>query len=104
MAFTGKENHSVSLAEASSQTSAFRNKAAEGAVIGGFFGRDALKKVLDQTNCIGIRYYYAEKEDGTPTLVIAGVNKDGNDIEQGELLELSYPCPPFCSNSNSLNS
>ncbi len=101
---TGKEDHSISLADAAKFTARFRAKAEKGTVIGGYFGRDAIEKILAQEGCIGIRYYFAETDDGKPTLVLVGVDADGNDMAKGVLAEVSWPCPPFCGEQNTLNS
>ena len=37
-------------------------------------------------------------------ILIVGVNADGNDLYEGNLMELSVICPPFCSTNNPLNS
>lgn len=102
MEFTGKEQHSISLDEAARMTARYREKVEKGAIIGGYFGREAIEKILAQEGCVGIRYYYAEKDDGTPTLVLVGVDKEGNDLVHGAVSELSWPCPPYCGKSNPL--
>lgn len=45
---------------------------------------------------MGIRYYFAEQDDGIPEIVIVGVGKDEKDLANGMMLELSIPCPPRC--------
>jgi hypothetical protein len=104
MPLTENENHSIPLNEASKMTANYRTSAPTGAPLGGFFGKNALQQMLNQQNCIGMRYYYGEKDDGTPVLVLVGVDTNGNDLVEGAILEWSNPCPPFCGNSNALNS
>jgi len=134
MKLTGKENHKISLEEARRFTSVYRAEKAQfmtpdnikhkEAKKGGFFGKDAIIELLNQPDCIGIRYYYGRSDDGMKNLILVGVNKEGNDIlpkpaepsaatdttenmdiqtPQGEssenkgiILEKSLPCPPFC--------
>jgi hypothetical protein len=65
-------------------------------VTGGVFARSAFDKILSQPGVIGIRYYYAQTADGTPTLVLAGVNSLGVTMTTGAVEDASYVCPPFC--------
>jgi hypothetical protein len=109
MACTGKEDHSIGLADASELTSNYRASLGTGdsPIIGGYFGGDAISAILAQDGCIGIRYYYGLDESGTspvPVLIIVGVDGDCNDMTDGLLAERSTPCPPICGSSNSLNS
>jgi len=102
--FTGKENHLISLVEAGTLTKAYREGVARGTVKGGFFGRNIYDKILSQLGCVGVRNYFAAYNDGTPTLVLVGVDERGNDIVEGLLGEDILPCPPFCGHDNFLNS
>jgi len=104
MAFTGSEDHSISLEEASQFTANFRKTSNTGEKIGGFFGAETFKKILDQAEVVGIRYYYGKNDDGRPVIVLCGVDANGDDLYQGELAEASQPCPPYCSEENPLNS
>lgn len=99
--FTGKENHFITLSEANAMTMSFRRSVPQGSVIGGFFGKDALESLLSQSEVVGMRAYYAYEENGSPTLVLVGVNNDGNDMTEGVLLERWFPCPPFCPHQES---
>lgn len=69
---------------------------------GGMFYRDVFDKILAQKGCVGLRYYYAKTDDGTPTLVVVGVDSSGNDMTSAAVAERTYPCPPFCDNQTSL--
>jgi len=104
MKFTGKEDHSISLESASQWTKNFRTTAAKEAVLGGFFGKDAMETLLAQKGAVGFRYYYALDDNEQPVLVLVGVDEDGNDLYDGALMEVSRPCPPYCSAANPLNS
>ena len=94
--FTGKEDHSITLAEAKKLTKKYRVKAGPGASLGCFFSKKALQEILDQDDCVGIRHYYGESKDGNPVLVLVGVTADGGDMTAGVLVELGFPCPPKC--------
>ena len=102
--FTGNEPHDISLADASRLTKRFRDSVAEDAIKGGFFGRLAFEKILVQDGCVGIRCYFAAFDDGSPTIVMTGVTREGNDIWDGVVNEDILPCPPYCGATNSLNS
>lgn len=73
-------------------------------MIGGYFGKAALKKLLAQPECIGARYYFGREDDGKPVIVLLGVDRAGRDLLDGVLLDLSMLCPPFCADINLLNS
>lgn len=104
MAFTGNENHDISLADAAQLTENYRTTSPPASTLGHYFGRAAIEAILAQGDCVGIRIYYAKKNDGTKQLVITGVSADENDMYNGVLAEKSYPCPPRCSSLNPLNS
>jgi hypothetical protein len=104
MAFTGKEEHSITLGEASKLTANYRRRAGKGAVTGGYFSREAIERILKQEGCVGLRYYFAETDDGRPTLILVGVDAQGEDLIGGFLVDLALPCPPHCSSRNPLNS
>jgi hypothetical protein len=94
--FTGKENHQIDLVKALKLIKNHETNSNEQKMKGGYIGRDAIEKVLAQQGCTGIRYYYAQNDDGTPTIVIFGVDVKGTDIQTGVLLDVVWPCPPFC--------
>jgi len=103
--FTGNENHEISLNEAAEMTQRFRdNLPVIDYTIAEYFGKSALEDLLNQQDCIGIRVYYGIDSDMKKHLVIVGVNDEGNDLYEGNLMELSINCPPICSTSNPLNS
>jgi hypothetical protein len=102
MPFTGDEKHRIGLSEAAQLTAGYRQSAETDAILGFFFGKTALANVLKQDGCVGIRIYYAIK-DGQPNLVLVGVSADGEDLQDGYILELALPCPPFCPVSSELN-
>lgn len=103
MMFTGNEDHSISLEDASALTANFRNSAGQGAVLGGYFSKTIIQDLLDQQDCVGLRYYYGKDNDGVPQLVISGVNAAGEDLYNGALGNRSMPCPPYCGPWNPLN-
>lgn len=103
MSFTGKEDHDFPLKTAAEWTANYREKNPN-AIKGHYFGENAIKKILAQKECVGIRIYYALDEKGVQQLIITGVDKHENDLFNGLLAERSTPCPPFCGIKNPLNS
>lgn len=103
MSFTGNENHSITLDEASAWTKTYR-VANPQALKGHFYGKTALQNILNQTGCVGIRAYYAIDNNGQKQLILVGVDANENDLYNGLLAERSRPCPPYCGSNNVLNS
>lgn len=93
---TGQENHSISLAEAERLISNHRQTLLPGDVRSEMFGREAIARILDQKDCAGLRIHYARRDDGTPVLVLIGVDRYGVDITSGEIVEHGFLCPPMC--------
>jgi hypothetical protein len=100
MSFTGNEDHSISLQDAVALTSRYQQRNPN-AVKAEFFGRDAIKAILDQEGCVGIRIYYGLDENGKNHLVLVGADADENDLHEGVLAERAQQCPPICPTNNS---
>jgi hypothetical protein len=99
-----KSNHRITPAEAGLLTAQYRRHATIGAPKGGMFWKEPVEALLSQERCVALRFYYAEYDDGKPTLVFVGVDEQGKDILDGVMLDLVWPCPPFCDVPNVLNS
>jgi hypothetical protein len=69
---------------------------------GGFFARSAFDKILAQPGVAGIRYYYAQNDNGTPTLILVGVDAKGQEMQTGAIMERALLCPPFCGSASEL--
>ena len=104
MSFTGNEDHSITLAEASAWTANYRETIPAGDTLGNYFGGEAISAILAQTDCVGMRIYYAIDDNGKKQLVICGVDASGNDLYTGLLAERSIKNPPFPVSANPLNS
>ena len=102
MAFTGNEDHEMSLEEAAKLTKNYRDSVGADAMLGGFFGKTAVSAILNQTGCVGMRIYNGLLKDGKATYVLVGVNAAGEDLEDGEIAEIILPCPPNCPVSSTL--
>jgi hypothetical protein len=59
--------------------------------------------LLDQAGCAALRVYQARNVDGSAATVLVGVDEQGNDMTDGDLLERQFPCPPYCSDPDGLN-
>jgi len=103
MPFTGEEDHSISLGDAAQLTKNYRTSAGAGAVLGGYFSKAALEGILSQDGNVGIRVYFAQIASGTKTIVLVGVNEDGEDLTEGEIAEHPIACPPYCPVASELN-
>ena len=53
--FTGKEDHSISLEDASKMTRNFQLQTTPDQIIGGFFGKDAVLAIISQEGAVGLR-------------------------------------------------
>jgi hypothetical protein len=96
---TGNENHQVDLVTAVRFIKNHKSNLKASTIKGGFFGRNAFDKILAQPGVVGIRYYYAQTDDGLPTLVLVGVDEKGQDMQTGLLMERALGCPPWCNDS-----
>lgn len=104
MNFTGDENHAITLEEASALTARYRATANAGDAKAEYFGKQSLISLLSQNACVGVRIYYGVDADNVKKLVLVGVDAEGNDLYEGDLMERGVLCPPICSADNPLNS
>ena len=96
MAFTGNEEHTVTLEEAKELIANYQESEGAEDILACYFGKTFLLSVLNQEGCVGIRIYNGRKEDGKLEFVIVGVDSDGEDLKEGILGNRSAPCPPYC--------
>lgn len=102
MSFTGNEGGPIDISVAAELTKNYRNAVKQGAIKGGFIGRNNIEKLLSG-NSKGIRYYYGQNADGSPELILVGADENENDILD-LIIDLAAKCPPNCSSNNPLNS
>ena len=93
----------ISLPDAAAQTRAFRRGKPSKLGDSVAFNADPVKSILSQPGCVGIRCYRALAKDGSDTLVLVGVDANGDDMTAGILVNNALPCPPFCSGDDALN-
>jgi hypothetical protein len=103
--FDGHEDHVVPLSYAMSLTKNFREATGNdpSTILGEYFGKDALIQALNQEHCVGLRVYYGKQDDGTPALVLVGVDNTGTDMTNGLVLETGWICPPYCGDGTNLS-
>ncbi|MBP5994230.1 MAG: hypothetical protein KA736_00890 [Crocinitomicaceae bacterium] len=104
MSFNGNEGDFITLREGSEMTKSYRDTIQPGEVIGVFMGKEKIKAILDQSECKGIRFYFAVNDKGENTLVLVGADSNQNDMVNGLIADNGFPCPTICGISNSLNS
>ena len=100
--FPGAEKHEISLKEAKEHIQRHKKNPIHPKYHGGMFDRGAIDKILAQPGCKGLRIYQGKNEDGTPSLVLVGVDSAGKDLTQGAVMEMQMPCPPWCDSSSEL--
>ena len=100
----------ISLAEAKEMTqnyrssTSFRENGDQRAIL---FGKENIKKILNQEGCTSIRIYYGKKnETNDASLILIGVDDAGNNIIQDSngqeafILDFGMPCPKVCPDGN----
>ena len=103
MAFDGTEGQQITLAAGATMTADYRDNAGSGAINGIFIGRDHIEAILDQSDCMGIRIYFAINGDGENTVVLVGADSSEDD-QLDIIVNTGIKCPPECGRSNDLNS
>lgn len=78
-------------------------------LIAHFFGYQIINQILNETDCIGIRMYYALNDAGVQQILLVGVNSKGQNILPlsstggremdggATVADASFPCPTYCS-------
>lgn len=69
---------------------------------GGFYGRNKINSLLNQTDCVGIRYYYA-LSNGKLVITLVGEDKTGECLSDTVVIDEGPLCPPWCPGSNALD-
>lgn len=92
----------ISLDEAKVMTAAHRANNTTG-VLAHHYDKDLVLQVLNQTGCTGLRMYHGIEND-THVMVLVGTDSNGDDMENGVILERGTLCPPRCPKKNNLNS
>lgn len=89
----------ISLEEAKEYTHAFQEDKPN-AIKSFYVGAKKLQRILEQEDCMGVRIYNGRTTDtdhkNKTNLVLVGVNKKGEDMTDGIILENLAPCPYSC--------
>ncbi len=96
-------SHEISLQEASELTARYQENLPTGQPKGGFFGKQAVQRLLDHPECVGLRFFFGAHKDGKRAVVGLCVDKFGAEMFYGPAVDLSIVCPPICSSVNLLN-
>jgi hypothetical protein len=92
----------ISLGEAVKFTHAFQERNPE-ATKAYYAEKKLVESLLQQIGCAGIRIYNGYDPDSNKAnLVLVGVDKNGNDMTEGIILENLKFCPPDCPKNSSL--
>jgi hypothetical protein len=102
MSFTGNEDHTIPVRDAAEMNKRFRDEYPDQPK-GIYFSQSTLSDIMEQSGCVGIRFYFALDSDYKMRLTFCGVQEDENDIlsivGDGGML-----CPPHCGSADQLNS
>jgi len=88
-----KRDHRISLEQGFALIERHR-KQHPGSIQSFTFDRSIFADILAQPGCVGVRMYYAQEADGAPTLVLAGINAQGKDLNI--LGDDAVRCPSTC--------
>ena len=103
MPFPEKRDHRITREQARQMCQAHRSaKALGGPFRAGAFPREVLDQILAQPGCAGVRIYLGRNDAGDTTLVALGTDADGQDMDQGLIVDDAFPCPPFCGEGSFL--
>lgn len=95
--------HIITLAEATTMTHAYQNaQEFQGLTKACMIDVNAYQLVINQQGCTGIRTYFAKNSSGILTIVVVGVDANGNDLTNGVLLNKAEDCPDDCSFNSTL--
>jgi hypothetical protein len=104
MPFPPRREHKITLAEAKAMTKKHRDDSPGGGVERAhMFPRDVFEALLANPKVRGVRLYHGKGTGGENSLVVVGVDADGNDLLDGDIIDRGFPCPPFCTGAGGLN-
>jgi hypothetical protein len=96
MTLTGKEKHIVKIEDARQYVENYRETAPKAAVFSVYFGKLSLLAILNQPECVGIRFYNGRDASGKEQTVLIGVREDGSELVNGHVASQGIACPPEC--------
>lgn len=94
--------HIISLNTAITLTHAFQNAIQyQGNTVACMIDANAYQQLLEQPGCVNVRTYFALNQT-ILTIVVVGVDNNGNDMTNGIILDMSLHCPVNCHNQSPL--
>jgi hypothetical protein len=91
-------SHEITLQEAITMTHAYQNSPQfAGQTKAGLISATAVKELLNQPGCLGVRIYFALNANNNLTLVLVGTDINEKDMTTGVILDKLKDCPPFCN-------
>ena len=88
----------ITQQEATTMMDKYQQGTSSGEVKAVSYGANHYNNILAQPDCIGIANYFGIDSEAKKTLVLVGVDKNGNGMWGGIILEWGANCPPFCPN------
>lgn len=93
----------ITLAEANTMPHAYQNDSLfSGQTISAKIPNAAYLDIINQTGCVEVRTYFAKNAAGDLTLVIVGVDSNGNDMTAGKIMNNFECCPQSCPQNSPL--
>jgi hypothetical protein len=104
MPFDGSEGNEITLAQGAAMTKAYR-VANPGKTQSMFLGNTILRKLIEQPNSQGIRFYYALDGETTRLVAVSADENENDLIGEGFLVADDGACgPPHAGMADVLNS
>ncbi len=89
--------HEITLAEAVTMTHAYQNSPLfVNQTVAVKTSNDVYLDIINQPGCVEVRSYFAKDANGVLTLVIVGVDANGDDMTNGKIMDKALPCPTNC--------
>lgn len=102
MSFTPESGKEITLEEAQKLIASFKKNYPH-EVNSFFVGREHVKNILAQEDCIGIRIINGfDTTTEKMNNILVGVDSDGNDMDSGLIVDRLIICPPNCPTSTRL--
>jgi hypothetical protein len=89
--------HEITLTVAVSMTHAYQNDPLfSGKTISVKMDNSAFQELMSQPGCVSLRSYFAKNSNNELTLVVVGVDVNGNDMTSGLIMNRGVKCPFGC--------
>lgn len=90
-------SNEITLAEAIGMTHAYQNDSLfSGQTVSAKIPNSAYLDIINQPGCVEVRTYFAKNAAGALTLVMVGVDANGNDMTAGKIMNRANLCPNAC--------